>query len=103
MLTVIVPRWSCLHKAFRRKRPGLLSKGDLLLHDNARPHKTSVTRDFKQRFRWNVLEHPTYSPNLAPSDFHLFGPLAKHLPSRHFRTHVEIQESVVKWIRETGP
>ncbi|GBN30167.1 Mariner Mos1 transposase [Araneus ventricosus] len=69
-----------LHKAFRRKRPGLLSKGVLLLHDNARPHTASVTRDLKQRFRWNVLEHPPYNPDLAPSDFHLFGPLKKYLP-----------------------
>ncbi|GBM61171.1 Mariner Mos1 transposase [Araneus ventricosus] len=62
-----------LHKAFRRKRPELLLKGVLLLHDNARLHTVLVTRDLKQRFRWNVLVHPPYSLDLAPSDFHLFG------------------------------
>ncbi|GBM50047.1 hypothetical protein AVEN_90784-1 [Araneus ventricosus] len=83
-----------LHKAIRRKRPGLLSKGVLLLHDNARPHTASVTRDLVQRFRWNVLEHPSYSLDPAPSDFHLFGPLKKHLTSRHFRIDTEVQEAV---------
>jgi hypothetical protein len=27
-----------------------------------------------QEQQWEVLEHPPYSPDLAPSDFHLFGP-----------------------------
>ncbi|GBM89231.1 hypothetical protein AVEN_53944-1 [Araneus ventricosus] len=40
-----------LHKAFRRKRRGLLSKGVLLLHDNARQYTASVTRDLKQHFQ----------------------------------------------------
>ncbi|GBN21363.1 hypothetical protein AVEN_192476-1 [Araneus ventricosus] len=73
----------------------MLSNGVLLLHDKARLHTVSVTRDLKQRFRWNVLEHPPYSPDLAQSDFHLFGPLKKHQAGRHFRTDAEVQEDVV--------
>ncbi|GBN20284.1 hypothetical protein AVEN_254344-1 [Araneus ventricosus] len=84
------------HKEIRRQRPGLLSKGELLLHDNARPHPASVARDLVQRFRWYVLEHRHYSPDLAPSDFHLFEPLNKYLIGRHFRTDAEVQEAVVK-------
>ncbi|GBM03122.1 Mariner Mos1 transposase [Araneus ventricosus] len=92
-----------LHKAIRGKRPGLPSKGALLLHDNVRPHKASVTRDLVQRFRWNVLVHPLYSPDLAPSDFHFFGPLKKYLAGRHFRTDAEVQEAVVKWLHDLDP
>ncbi|GBO20305.1 Mariner Mos1 transposase [Araneus ventricosus] len=92
-----------LHKAFRRKRPGLLSKGVLLLHDNAQQHTDLVTRYLKQPFRWNVLEHPLYSPDLAPSYFHLFGPLKKHLAGRHFRNDDEVQKAVVKWLRDLDP
>ncbi|GFX14258.1 hypothetical protein TNCV_1767521 [Trichonephila clavipes] len=33
----------------------------------------------KERFQWEVLDHPPYTPDLTPSDFHLFGPLKKHL------------------------
>jgi histone-lysine N-methyltransferase SETMAR len=34
--------------------------------------------------QWELLEHPPYSPDLAPSDFHLFGPLKKHLGGKSF-------------------
>ncbi|KAJ4445200.1 hypothetical protein ANN_07001 [Periplaneta americana] len=33
-----------------------------------------------RRFRWEVLDHPPYSLDLEPTtDFHVFGPLKKHL------------------------
>jgi len=31
----------------------------------------------EERWGWEILEHPTYSPDLAPSDFHLFPNLKK--------------------------
>jgi hypothetical protein len=37
------------------------------------------TRVVMQEQEWEVLGHPTYSPDLAPSDFHLFGPLKHHI------------------------
>ncbi|GBM26215.1 hypothetical protein AVEN_22775-1 [Araneus ventricosus] len=87
-----------LHKAFHRKRSGLLSKGVLLLPDRIRPRLHS---DLKQRFQWNIWEHPPYSPDLVPSDFHLFGPLKKHLSGCHFRT--KVPEVVVTWLRDLNP
>lgn len=100
--TVNAPRYCTtlgrLRDAIRRKRPGLLTTGVLLLHDNARPHTATATRDLLQRFRWQVLDHPPYSPDLAPSDFHLFGPLKKHLGGLHFRTDAEVQQAVLTWL-----
>jgi hypothetical protein len=52
------------------------------LHDSARPHTANRRRDLLRRYNWEVLDHPPYSPDLAPSDFHLFGPLKKHLGGR---------------------
>ncbi|GBL97604.1 Mariner Mos1 transposase [Araneus ventricosus] len=92
-----------LHKAFRRKRPVLLSKSVLWLHVNAQLHPSLVTRDMKQRFRWEVLEQPPYSLDLAPIDFHLFGLLKKHLTGRHLGTKVEVQEAVVTWLHDLDP
>ncbi len=33
---------------------------------------------------WTVLPHPAYSPDLAPSDFHIFGPLKDYLRGQRF-------------------
>ena len=51
----------------------------LLQHDNARPHTSAATKDAIQRLDFSVLPHPPYSPDLAPSDFHLFPKLKEHL------------------------
>jgi len=40
--------------------------------------------------RREVLPHPAYSPNLAPSDFHLFGPIRETLGGERFRTGNEV-------------
>jgi hypothetical protein len=37
-----------------------------------------------QEQQWEVCKHSLYSPDLAPSDFHLFGPLKHHLSAEHF-------------------
>jgi hypothetical protein len=43
-----------------------------LLHDNARPHTAEKTTKLLEKFDWENLDHPSYSPDLASSDFHLF-------------------------------
>ena len=50
-----------------------------LLHDNAKPHTSKITRQKLEEFGWEVLPHPPYSPDLAPSDYHLFRSLRNHL------------------------
>ena len=35
--------------------------------------------DWLQRYSREVMAHPPYSADIEPSDFHLFGPLKKHL------------------------
>jgi hypothetical protein len=56
-----------LCKTIQRKRPGLLTQGVLLLHDNARPYTANKTNETQRNFKWEVLEHPPYGPDLAPS------------------------------------
>jgi len=68
-----------LKPAVHTKRQGLLSKKVLLLHDNVRPHTTSQTVETINHLGFEVLEHPAYSPDLTPSDYHLFGPLKNAL------------------------
>ncbi|GBO06011.1 hypothetical protein AVEN_1021-1 [Araneus ventricosus] len=49
---------------------------------------------------WSVLQHPPYSPDLTPSDFHLFGPRKQHLGGKHFADDDGIQHEVLLWMRQ---
>lgn len=89
-----------LRRRIRRKRPGLLSEGVVFLHDNARPHTASSTVELLQSFKWEVLEHPPYSPDLSPCDFHLFGQLKLALKGVRFNSDTKIKEAIKKWLKE---
>jgi histone-lysine N-methyltransferase SETMAR len=73
-----------LKPAIRSKQRGLLSKTVVLYHDNARPHAAAATIETIQKLDFELLPHPPYFPDLAPSDFHLSGSLKKALWGRQF-------------------
>jgi hypothetical protein len=47
----------------------------VLLHDNAHPHTAAQTVETLKKLNFEVLQHLQYSPDLAPLDYDLFGPL----------------------------
>jgi hypothetical protein len=65
----------------------------LLQHDNARPHTARATAKKITDLRLECIPHPAYSPDLAPSDYHVFGPLKK------FSTDDETKGAVHRWLR----
>lgn len=89
-----------LRRAIQNRRRGLLSVGVVFLHDNARPHVARKTKELLERFQWEVIDHPPYSPDLAPSDFHLFAKLKMFLAGRHFATDEELKDAVTKFLYE---
>jgi len=44
------------------------------------------------------LDHSRYSPNPAPSDYHLFPGLKKQLKSRHFLSDAEVIAAAETWL-----
>ena len=44
---------------------------------------------------WEVLSHPPYSPDLAPSDYHLFRGLKAFLKHQSFQTSQDLEKAVV--------
>jgi len=60
-----------LSHALREKRPEYEQRHDkvILLHDNARPHVAKVVKKYLETLKWDVLPHPPYSPDIAPSDW----------------------------------
>ena len=69
-----------LKRALAEKRPELVNrKGVVFHHDNAKPHTSLQTQQKLTSLGWDVLPHPPYSPDLAPSDYHLFRSLQNDL------------------------
>ncbi|GBN10872.1 hypothetical protein AVEN_155743-1 [Araneus ventricosus] len=45
-------------------------------------------------FRWEEFDHPAYSPDLAPSDYHPFQYLKRFLAGQHFPSDDDMQTAV---------
>ncbi|GFR65691.1 transposase [Elysia marginata] len=83
-----------------RVRPDMDIENVLLLHDNAR-HNTSIrTREATAPFGWTTLPHPSYLPDLVPSDYHLFGPMKQGLRDKHFQNDEKVKNAVKTWQKE---
>ncbi|UYV82504.1 hypothetical protein LAZ67_21002596 [Cordylochernes scorpioides] len=52
-----------------------------------------------ENFKWEIFTHPLYSPELAPSDFHLYPALKWHLGGKHFANDDEVQAEANHWLR----
>lgn len=84
-----------LMPAIRTNQRRKSSQGVCSLHENARPHTTLLTINTIQKLNCEVFEHPAHSPDLAHSDFHLFGSLKNALRSSRFADS-EKSSSVIK-------
>jgi histone-lysine N-methyltransferase SETMAR len=71
------------------KRRGKMRLGVLLLHDNAPVHKSNIVQASIRQVGFVELNHPTYSPDIAPSDYHLFSNLKRTLRGRNFSSDDE--------------
>jgi len=91
-----------LRSAIKEKRRGLLSRGPIILEDNARPHVCKIARDTGAEAGFTYVDHPPYSPDLAPSDNYLFSKLKKFLRGRRFGDISEAKDAVVGYL-ETQP
>jgi histone-lysine N-methyltransferase SETMAR len=88
-----------LKPAIRSKNHSLLSSGVLLQHDNACLHTARVTAKKIMDLHLECIPHPAYSPDLTPSDYHVFGPLKEALSGKKFSTDDEIKEAVHRWLQ----
>ncbi|UYV71798.1 hypothetical protein LAZ67_9000444 [Cordylochernes scorpioides] len=77
----------------KNKRRGMLTKGVRFHHDNVRPHTAHQTTALIEEFGWELVSHPPYSPDVAPSDFHFFPELKKNLGGTQFQDDDEFGRS----------
>jgi histone-lysine N-methyltransferase SETMAR len=74
----------------------MLTSGVVFLHDNVRSHTSTATRTraLLEHLNWEFCDHPTYSPDLAPNDYHLFTCLKNWFGSQSFNSNEELMEGV---------
>jgi histone-lysine N-methyltransferase SETMAR len=66
------------------KKKGLQGSKIYFQHDNAKPHVAGIVKNKIKQLGWELLPHPPYSPDLAPTDYHLFLSLSNDLRNRTF-------------------
>ena len=69
------------------------------LHDNARSHASRAVSEILEKYGWQVLPHPPYSPDMSPPDFDLFPRLKKPLRGERFSSIEEVSNEVTRVIR----
>jgi [histone H3]-lysine36 N-dimethyltransferase SETMAR len=85
-------------KAAVDRMPALRSQV-YFLHDNARPHIARPVKFKLARFNWTVLPHPPYSPDLAPSDYWLFGDMQRYLEGRDFNNDNWVKVALMEYFK----
>lgn len=89
-----------LCRALKEKRPQYEQRHDkvILLHDNARPHVAAPVKTYLETLKWEVLPHPPYSPDIAPSDYHLFRSMTHGLSEQQFTSYENTKNWIDSWI-----
>jgi len=87
-----------LKDILKEKRRGKFTKGVLFLHDFASAHRTLATQKKLAYLGFQLLDHPPCSPDLAPSDYHLFPGLKKQLKGYHFSSDAEVIAAAEIWL-----
>lgn len=95
---VYIQQLAKLADAIEAKRPVLANcKGVVFHHDNAKSYTSLVTRDKLLELGWNVLSHPPYSPDLEPSDYHLFRSLQNSLNGKIFNNVDDVKSHLIQF------
>jgi hypothetical protein len=79
-------------------RRGMLTKGVVLLHDNARPLTAARTNALIKLFNWEIFDHPPHSPDLAQIDYNLFTKMKDWLATQRFHTNDELMDGFNNWL-----
>jgi len=88
-----------LNQALYEKRPEYQKKQHkvILLHDNAPSYTAKLVKETIEAFGWEILSHAAYSPDLAPSDYHLFALMGHALAQQHFTSYEDVQKWLDDW------
>ena len=87
-----------LKDILEEKRRGKVTKGFLFLHDNAPADRVLAIQKKLAYLGFHRLDYPPYSPDLAPSEYHLFPGLKKQLKCLHFSSDRGVIAAAETWL-----
>ena len=92
-----------LDDAIFRKLPVLANRKSIILQqDTARPHSTKIIQQKVRELGWEVLAHPIYSPDIAPSNYYLFRSLQYFLVGKKFADYDHVKLALVEFFDSKG-
>ena len=95
---VYIEQLTKLNNAVEEKRPELTNRESLVFHhDNAKLHTSLVTWQKLLELGLDVLPHPPYSPDLAPSDYFLFRSLQNSLNGKNFNNDDDVKSYLIQF------
>ena len=74
-------------------------KNPIILHDNASSYTAVAVTNFVRCWEWEILEHPTYSPDMSPSDYYLFAKVKEPQRGSRYNTRDELIRAIRRLIR----
>ncbi|UYV84120.1 hypothetical protein LAZ67_X001233 [Cordylochernes scorpioides] len=94
---LLQPNETITGEPLKIKRPLYAKRHDKVIyqHDNARPHVAKVVKETLEAPKWDVLPHLPYSPDIAPSDYHMFRSMTHGLAEQHFTSYEEAKNWVM--------
>ena len=88
-----------MHQKLRQPHSALVNrKGPILLHDNARPLVAKPSLQKLNELDYETLPHPSYSPDLSPTDYHFFKHLNNFLREKCFKNLSNIKNAFSDFI-----
>ena len=88
-----------LNRASQEKRPDYRRRQHkvIFLHNNAPSHTAKRVKETIETFSWEIIAYAAYSPDLAPSDYHLFASLGHALAKKRFTSYENVREWLDNW------
>ena len=91
-----------LRPALQKKRHHFLQNTPIILHDNAHCHAAAIVATLFQRWGWEVLYHPPYSPVISPWDYDLFPKIKEPLRGIRFNNICDILTAIDRSIADAA-
>ncbi|CAM4898316.1 unnamed protein product [Rotaria socialis] len=82
---------------FNRFKSGNLELDDLPRPGKPLPHVAKSACEKLSKLGWITIPYPPYSPDLAPTDYHLFRSLSHHLREKNFDDENDVKMDIANF------